>query len=128
MEGFAVDASRRDFDEGSEISRGLFAPERDALEALELSDGLLNAGSGLVKELWKEGRAVFDVLSEGNGGNRALVSACLPVGGAVLSLVGESGPEFSLRPQIEQDRQGEARPPLGLLSGRRRADGRRDRS
>ena len=121
MEGFAADESRRAFDESSEISCGLFAPERDAFETLELSDGLLDAGSGPVEQLGKEGRAGFDVLSEGNCGEGALVSDGLPVGGAVISLVGESGPELPLRPEVEQDRQ--ARPIRRLAS--RQVEGER---
>ena len=105
MDGFDADESGRDFEEGSEISGGLFASERDAFETLELSDGLPDAGSGLVEQLGKEDRAGFDVLSEGDGGKRALVSDGLPVGGAVIALVGESGSELPFRPQVEQDRQ-----------------------
>ena len=49
VDGFDEDECGCDFDESSEISCGLFTTQGDAFEAFELSDGLLDAGSGLVE-------------------------------------------------------------------------------
>ena len=58
VDGFEDDESEWEGDERSEVPIGLLAAERDALEALELADQLLDAGAGPVERLREEGRPV----------------------------------------------------------------------
>jgi hypothetical protein len=45
VDGFDQDERAGEGDEGGVVFCGLLAAERDALEALELADGLLDAGA-----------------------------------------------------------------------------------
>src|SRR3954454_19919819 len=54
VDGFDDDEAEGESHEGSEVLVGFLATERDALEALELADQLLDAGAGALERLRKE--------------------------------------------------------------------------
>ena len=59
MDGFHQDGGTGEADECGEACCGLFSSQGDAFEALELSDGLLDAGAQAVDALGKEAIAVL---------------------------------------------------------------------
>ena len=61
MDGFDQDEGAGEGDEGSVVLRGLLASQCDAFEALELADGLLDAGSAFVEHFGEEGGPGGDV-------------------------------------------------------------------
>ena len=85
MDGFDQNEAASKGDEGHVVLGGFLAAERDAFEALELADGLLDAGAAAGERLWEEAGPVFRVRGD------AAVACRLPVGLAVGSLVGDDG-------------------------------------
>ena len=59
MDGFDQDKADGECDEGAVIARGFLAAERDAFEALEFADGLLDARSRFVEDFWEESGSVM---------------------------------------------------------------------
>ncbi len=94
---------------------GFLAPESNSLEALELSDGLLDAGAGAVERPRKESRAVLGVCLRWDHRADAAGSGGLAVGFAVVALVANDGARRDIGPEIEQDRELTA---VARLSGR----------
>jgi hypothetical protein len=88
--------------DGSEVLFGLFASERDPLEALEPSDALLDAGAGLVEGACKEGWLVLFVGLVGDHGSDAARSRGGPIGLAGVAFVADDGAGLNVRPDIEQ--------------------------
>ena len=74
-------------DDLSEVSFGLFASERDALEALEPCDALLDAGAGLVEGACEEGWLDLFVGFVRNDGSDAARSRGVAVGLADVAFV-----------------------------------------
>jgi hypothetical protein len=73
-------------DDWSEVSLGLFAAERDALEALEPSDARFDARAGFVEAACEEGWFVLFVGPVGNDGSDAARSRGVPIGLAGVAL------------------------------------------
>jgi branched-chain amino acid transport system permease protein len=84
-------------DDGSEVLFGLFASERDPLEALEPSDALLDAGAGLVEGACKEDWLVLFVGLVRNDGSDAARSRGGPIGLAGVTLVADDGAGLNVR-------------------------------
>src|SRR6478736_2429309 len=59
VDGFENDQAECECDERPEVPVGLLAAERDALETLELSHELLDAGARPVERLREEGRPLL---------------------------------------------------------------------
>src|SRR3954465_4947881 len=59
VDGFENDKAECECDERPEVPVGLLAAERDALETLELSHELLDAGARPVERLREEGRPLL---------------------------------------------------------------------
>ena len=123
MDGFEDDESEWEGDERSEVPIGLLAAERDALEALELADQLLDAGAGPVERLREEGRPV-----PGRGLDRdrradAALTGRRPVGLAVVAFVAHRGAGRDVWPEVEQDHKpgAVARFAPGRMEGERQA-------
>jgi hypothetical protein len=107
-------------DDGSAVSFGLFAAERDALEALEPSDALLDAGAGLVKGSSEESRLVPFVGFVRNDGRDPSPSGRVAVGLAGVALVADDGARLNVGPDVEQ---GFEVPPVeGLAAGQIEGD------
>jgi hypothetical protein len=54
VDGFDKDQATGETDESRVAGVGFVAAHCDAFEAFQLADGLLDAGSELVEELWEE--------------------------------------------------------------------------
>jgi hypothetical protein len=89
-------------DDGSEVSFGLFAAERDALEALEPSDAVFDARAGFVEDAGEEGRPVLFVGLVGNDGSDAARSRGVPIGLAGVAFVADDGARANVGPDVEQ--------------------------
>lgn len=121
MDGFDEDEGEGESDDCGEALLCLLAAQGDALEALELSEALLDAGTALVERLREEGRPVLGVRFEGDGGRDAPRPGQRPVRLGVIALVGESGARRDVRPQIQQQLEQRAVPDLaaGQVEGER---------
>ena len=73
------------------VSFGLFASERDPLEALEPSDALFYAGAGLVEGACEEGWLVLFVGLVGDDGSDAARFCGVPIGLAGAAFVADDG-------------------------------------
>ena len=89
MDGFGEDEHEAESDEGSVVPGGFLATESNALEALELSDALLDAGASAVEGFRKESGSVLGIRLGGNDGADAAGSGGLAVGLAVVALVAD---------------------------------------
>jgi hypothetical protein len=103
VDGFDQDESGGEGDEGGKVSLCLFASEGDALEALELTDGLLDARPASVESRGEEvGFVLFVGLGRDDGNDPALarrLTVCL----AGIALVADRGARVDVRTKIEQD-------------------------
>ena len=66
MDGFDEDEAESKGDKGAVVLGRLLAAERDALEALELTHKLLDAGASPIERLWEERRLVLGRCPERN--------------------------------------------------------------
>ncbi len=89
-------------DDRSEVPGCLFASERDALEALEASDALLNASPCLVEGSGEEGRLVFFVGLVRDDRRDAARPCRLAVGLAGVAFVADGGARLNVGPDVEQ--------------------------
>src|SRR5213083_3800598 len=89
VDGFGEDEHEAESDEGSVVPGGFLATESNALEALELSDALLDAGASAVERFRKESGPVLGVRLRWNDGADAAGSGGLAVGLAVVALVAD---------------------------------------
>jgi hypothetical protein len=80
MDGFDQDKTAGSVDNSIVALVGLVASHRDAFEAFQFTNGLLDPGSSFIKQLRKETRAVFGVGTMRDDRNNAAFAA----GGAVL--------------------------------------------
>jgi hypothetical protein len=81
---------------------GLFASERDALEALEPSDALLDAGAGLVEGAGEESRFVLFVGLVGDDESDAAPPRRFAIGLAGVAFVADDGARPNVGADIEQ--------------------------
>src|SRR4051794_27884177 len=109
--------------EGSVVPGGFLATQSNTLEALELSDALLDAGASAVERFREESGPVLGVRLRWNDGADAAGSGGLAVGLAVVALVADGGARRDVRPEVEQDREvpAVARLPGGQVEGDRQA-------
>ena len=82
--------------------RAVFASERDALEALEPADALLDAGAGLVEGAGEEGRLVLFVGLVGDDGSDAAPSRGVSVGLAGVAFVADDGAGLNVGSDVKQ--------------------------
>jgi len=66
VDGFGQDEAASEGDDGGVTLGRLLAAERDALEALELADGLLDPGTAAVEAPWEEGRSALGIAPVGD--------------------------------------------------------------
>lgn len=84
------------------VPRRLLAAQSDALEALELADGLLDSGTASIEGLGEEHGLVLRVLPEGDDRRDAACSSRLTVGLCVIALVGDGGARRDIGTDVEQ--------------------------
>src|SRR5690606_38356817 len=92
VDGFDQDEAARKGDEGRVVFAGLLAAERDALEALQLADGLLDPSAAAVERSGEEARPACGAGAVWDDGADASVTRRLPVGVRVAALVGHHRP------------------------------------
>src|SRR3954468_24747011 len=102
VDGFDDDEAEGESHEGSEVLVGFLATERDALEALELADQLLDAGAGAVERLRKESGPVSGRGLERDHRADAPFARGRAVGLAVVSFVPHRSPRRDVRPEVKQ--------------------------
>jgi len=103
VDGFGQDKGAGEGDEGSEVLRGLLAPQGDAFEALEFADTLLDTGARLVENAGKERGLCGGVVTVGDGGTDAALARRLAVGLGVVTLVAEHRARRDVGADVEQD-------------------------
>src|ERR1700730_18339089 len=79
VDGFDQDEAADQGDEGAIVLGGLFAPQSDALEALDLAVGLLDARAAFVQDAWEEFRSC-EIGSVGDHRADAAITCGLPIG------------------------------------------------
>src|SRR3954466_10011058 len=120
VDGFENDQAECECDERPEVPVGLLAAERDALEALELSYELLDAGARPVERLREEGRPLLGRGLHGDNRADASLAGRGPVGLGIIAFVAHRGAGRDIRPEVEQD--------LELAAVRWKASGKPSRS
>ena len=120
VDGFDEDEAQGEGDDGSEAAFGLLAAQGDALESLQFSEALLDAGTAPVKRLREEGRPVLRVGFERDSRRDAAGACDGPVGLGVIALVGEGRARRDVGAQIQQ--QLEDRAVAGLTTGQVEGD------
>lgn len=105
MDGFDQDERCREGDDGCEVSLGLFAAQGDPLEALELSDGLLDAGPPAIEGVGEEAGFVLLVGLVRNDRDDSARARRVSVGSACVPLVRYSGTRIDIGAEPEQDRE-----------------------
>lgn len=121
VDGFGEDDEQRECDEGAVVLGGLLAAQGNALETLELADGLLDAGACPVERLGEVPlRGSCSALLRDHGSD-ARPSRKLTVGVAVIALVADDRARRDIRTEIEKDREmaGIARLAAGEVEGER---------
>ena len=103
MDGFDPDEGERERDEGAIVLGCLLAPERHTLEALELTDGLLDACSSPVEGPRAEGRAVASGAPEGDNSADAAGARSLTIRPCIIALVADRPARGDVGPKIEQN-------------------------
>src|SRR4051794_28772801 len=102
VDGFDDDEAEGESHEGSEVLVGFLATERDALEALELADQLLDAGAGAVERLRKESGPVSGRGLERDHRADAPFARGRAIARAVVSFVPHRSPRRDVRPEVKQ--------------------------
>src|SRR4051794_33484683 len=103
VDGFDDDEAEGESHEGSEVLARFLATERDALEALELADQLLDAGAGAVERLRKESGPVSGRGLERDHRADAPFARGRAIARAVVSFVPHRSPRRDVRPEVKQD-------------------------
>ena len=103
VDGFGQDEACDERDEGSEVSLRLLAAQGDALEALELADGLLDTGTPPVERSGEEGGPVLLVRLGRDDGNDAARACGLAVGLAGIAFVADGRAWIDVGAEPEQD-------------------------
>ena len=102
MDGFHPDKGASEGDEGGEVLRGFLAAQRDPLEALELADGLLDAGAAFIERAWEELRFGDGIAAVRDDGTDAAPACRFAVCLAVIPLVADYRPGRDVRADVEQ--------------------------
>jgi hypothetical protein len=102
VDGFDDDQAECKGHDGAEVSRRLLAAERNALEAFELADRLLDAGAGAIERLRKESRPVLLIGLVRNHRGDATLARRRTVALSGVSLVAHRGTRRDVRSKIKQ--------------------------
>lgn len=119
MDGFYADEGECESDEGAVVLDCLLAPERNALEAFQFTDRLLDASAASVEGSRKELRPVPGIALDRNDRADAAGTRSLTIGRAIVALVAHGSTRGDVKPTIEQDRKlsAVARLALGQVEG-----------
>jgi hypothetical protein len=103
VDGFDQDEAAGERDERGVVLGGFFAPEGNALETLELADGLLDPSAALIEGLGEEGRAIFGIGATRDDRANVPLARGLTVWRGVVPLVGQRRPGRDVWADVEQD-------------------------
>ncbi len=103
VDGFDPDEGERERDEGAVVLGCFLAPERNALEAFELADRLLDASAAPVEGAREELWPVASIALEGNDRADAAGARSLTIGCAIVALVAHGRTRGDVRAKIEQN-------------------------
>ena len=101
VDGFNNDEPESERDECRVTDCRLLASERDAFEAFQLSESLLDPGASAVEEFGKETGFVLGVAFERNDGADPALSGQVTVGLGIIAFVGDDGAGLNLRADVE---------------------------
>src|ERR687894_568872 len=102
VDGFDQDGAAGEGDDGGVVLGRPLAAQGDALEALELADGLLDPGAASVKGLGEGGGPVLGIAPAGDGRADAALAGRLAVGLGVAALAGRHRPRRDVGADAEQ--------------------------
>ena len=102
MDGFRPHKGAGEGDRGGEVLRGFLTAQRNPLEALELADGLLDAGTAFVESTREERRLGGSISAVWDDGADAAPARCFAVSLAVVALVADHRPGCEVRAEVEQ--------------------------
>ena len=102
VDGFCPDKGASKGNESGEVVYGFLAAQRDPLEALELADGLLDAGAAFVESTREKLRLGGNVAAVWNDRADAAPACRLAICPAVIALVADHGARRDVRADIEQ--------------------------
>ena len=117
VDGFDQDEAANEGDQGSIVLGGLFTAQGDALETLELSHGLLDAGAGFVEGFGEEGGLVGGVGAMRDDRADTALAGGLAIGLGVVALVGDRGAGPDVGSEVKQGLELPA--VAGLAAGQR---------
>src|ERR671938_1694413 len=103
VDGFGDDEAESESDERAEVPVRLLTAERDALEALELADKLLDPGAGPIECLRKESRSAPGCRLVRDRRTDAALTRRRAGALAIIAFVPESRARRDVRAKIEQD-------------------------
>jgi hypothetical protein len=102
VDGFCPDKGASEGNESGEVLGGFLAAQRDSFEALELADGLLDAGAGFVERTREELRLGGGISAVRNNGADAAPARCRAVSLAVVAFVADRRPGRDVRAEVKQ--------------------------
>ena len=103
MDGFDEDEAEGEGNNGAVVLGRLLAAERHALEALELTNELLDAGTSSVECSWEECRLVLGRCLDRDHRTDAALAGGGAVGLAVVSFVAHRSAGRDVGPKVEQN-------------------------
>jgi hypothetical protein len=103
VDGFDQDKGASKGDECTVAVLGFVTTHGNPLEALQLADGLLDPGTGLVEQSWKELGLVPGILAIRNNRNDAAATASCAIGRCIVPFVGDRGTRRDIRSDVERD-------------------------
>jgi hypothetical protein len=101
-DGFDQDECASEGDECAVTVLGFITTHGNPLEALELAEGLFDAGAGFVQDFGKEGRLVLGVRAVRYHRSDAALARRLAVGFRIVALIGNRRPRRNIGAVIEQ--------------------------
>jgi hypothetical protein len=103
VDGFDQDDAAGERDERGVVLGGFFAAEGNALETLELADGLLDPSASLIEGFREEGGAVFGMGAARDNRTNVPLPRSVAVWLCIVAFVGQRCPGRDLWADIEQD-------------------------
>ena len=103
VDGFDQDEGASESDECAIAVLGLVTAHGDLLETLQLADGLLDPGAGLVEQLREKAGSVLRVLAIRDDRDDATTTANCAVGCRVVALVGDRGTRRDIGTDVERN-------------------------
>jgi hypothetical protein len=101
VDGFDQDKTAGEADNSIVALVGLVASHRDAFEAFQFANGLLNPRPGLIEQLWKETRSVFRVGAVRDDRNNPALAAGRAVSLWIVPFISDGGARLDVGADVE---------------------------